>query len=59
MRKILYNRVEPNQIEIRNNQDFGLVLKKYRESKRYWQTPWFYGAVGLASVTSFLYLLLL
>jgi hypothetical protein len=57
MRKILYNRVEPNENEIRNNQNFDLVLKKYREAKRYWQNPWFYGAVGLASITSFLCLL--
>ena len=57
MRKILHNRVEPSQNEVRNNQDFDLVLKKYRESKKYWQTPWFYGAGGLASITSFLCLI--
>ena len=58
MRKILHNRVEPSQNEIRRNQDFDLVLKKYRESQRYWRSPWFYGAVGLASITCFFLLTL-
>jgi hypothetical protein len=54
MRKILFNREEPHSNEIRKNQDFDLVLKKYREAKLYWQSPWFYGAIGIASITCFL-----
>ena len=57
MRKILHNRVELSQNEVKNYQNFDLVLQKYRESKKNWQNPWFYGAVGLASITSFLCLI--
>ncbi len=53
MRRILQNRTEPSQNEIKRNQDFDLVLKKYRESQRYWHSMWFYGTVGLASITCF------
>ena len=52
MRKILFNREEPDSYEIKDKQDFDLVLKKYREYKNYWQNPWFYGAIGFASILS-------
>lgn len=52
MRKILCNRDEPDAHEIRSRQDFDLVIKKYNENKDYWRNPWFYGAIGLASILS-------
>ena len=58
MRKILHNRIEPSAYEIRNRQDFDLVLKKYQQSKNYWKNPWFYGSsIGVASILSSLFLL--
>ena len=57
MRKILHNRIEPSAYEIRNRQDFDLVLKKYQQSKSYWKNPWFYGSIGVASILSSLFLL--
>jgi hypothetical protein len=50
MRKILFNRDEPSAHEIKGKQDFDLVIKKYKENRHYWQSPWFYGSVGLASI---------
>ena len=57
MRKILFNRDEPNAHEIRKRQDFDLVIKKYQERKDYWKNPWFYGSIGLASIISSLFLM--
>ena len=37
MRKILFNRNEPSAHEIRNKQDFNLVIKKYNRNKDYWK----------------------
>ena len=56
MRKILLNRKVPSSSEIKRRQDFELVLKKYKEYKDYWRSPWFYGTVGLASFLSILIL---
>ena len=56
MRKILHNRNEPSAHEIRNRQDFDLVIKKYKPSINYWKNPWFYGSIGLASILSSLLL---
>jgi hypothetical protein len=52
MRKILLNRKVPSSSEIKRRQDFELILKKYKEYKDYWRSPWFYGIVGLASFLS-------
>ena len=57
MRKILHNRNEPSSHEIRNRQDFDLVVKKYKRYKDYWKNPWFYGSIGVASILSSLFLL--
>ena len=57
MRKILFNRDEPDAHEIRKRQDFDLVIKKYQERKEYWKNPWFYGSIGLASIISSLFLM--
>ena len=57
MRKILHNSIEPSAYEIRNRQDFDLVLKKYQQSKNYWKNPWFYGSIGVALILSSLFLL--
>lgn len=57
MRKILYNRSEPDTNELKAKQNFDAVLKKYHETQYDWKNPWFYGIVGFASITLFIVLL--
>jgi hypothetical protein len=54
MRKILFNHEDPSSKEIQSRRDFDLVLKKVSAQREYWRNPWFYGAIGFASVLSFL-----
>ena len=57
MRKILFNRDEPDTHEIRKRQDFDLVIKKYQKRQDFWKNPCFYGSIGLASIISSLFLM--
>lgn len=55
MRKILFNKKELSSQEIKEMRDFDLVLKKVQAQRDFWKSPWFFGAIGLASILSFLF----
>ena len=52
MRKFLFNYKEPSSEDVRSMRDFDLVLKKIKVQRDYWNNPWFYGAIGFASISS-------
>jgi|TARA_B110000305_G_scaffold126314_1_gene141521 hypothetical protein len=54
MRKFLFNYKEPSSEDVRSMRDFDLVLKKIKVQRDYWNNPWFYGAIGFASISSLL-----
>lgn len=54
MRKFLFNYKEPTSEDVRSMRDFDLVLKKIKVQRDYWNNPWFYGAIGFASISSLL-----
>ncbi|MEJ6686609.1 MAG: hypothetical protein QNK70_04960 [Crocinitomicaceae bacterium] len=54
MRKILFNYQDPSSEDVQSKRDFDLVLKKVKAQQDYWKSPWFYGAIGFASISSFL-----
>ena len=54
MRKFLFNYKEPTSEDVRSMRDFDLVLKKIKVQRDYWNNPWFYGAIGFASLSSLL-----
>lgn len=56
MRKILFNKKELSSDQIKNMRDFDLVIKKVQAQRDYWRNPWFFGAMGLASILSILML---
>lgn len=57
MRKILFNKKELSSDQIKNMRDFDLVIKKVQAQRDYWRNPWFFGAMGLASILSILMLI--
>ena len=54
MRKFLFNYKGPSSEDVRSMRDFDLVLKKIKVQRDYWNNPWFYGAIGFASISSLL-----